>query len=197
MCDIRPHRQRRLFLRAECLAPARSSMSAFPPIRAPTCPSVRDRVMMAPHYRLQPQPVESRSAGASPGRAAREIFASRVPFFGSCWGLQVAAVAAGGTVRLNPKGREMGNRAENHLDRGRTRASDAMRTAVAFDGRPCIPMKSAFRRRDHRPPPPCRYRVQAAEIRHEGGIFWGGNITLIFLHDIAATISALWRAPDR
>src|SRR5262249_50766623 len=39
---------------------------------------------------------------------ARETFASRVPFFGSCWGLQVAAAAAGGTVRLNPRGREVG-----------------------------------------------------------------------------------------
>lgn len=28
--------------------------------------------------------------------------------WGSCWGLQVAAVAAGGTVIKNPKGREMG-----------------------------------------------------------------------------------------
>lgn len=39
---------------------------------------------------------------------ARAVFASRTPFFGSCWGLQVAAVAAGGSVRQNPKGREVG-----------------------------------------------------------------------------------------
>lgn len=38
----------------------------------------------------------------------RRIFASGTPFFGSCWGLQVATVAAGGTVRRNPKGREIG-----------------------------------------------------------------------------------------
>ncbi len=38
----------------------------------------------------------------------REAFASRVPFFGSCWGLQVAAAAAGGAVRLNPREREIG-----------------------------------------------------------------------------------------
>lgn len=30
------------------------------------------------------------------------------PIFGSCWGLQVITVAAGGSVRKNPKGREIG-----------------------------------------------------------------------------------------
>lgn len=30
------------------------------------------------------------------------------PLFGSCWGLQVITVAAGGSVRPNPKGREIG-----------------------------------------------------------------------------------------
>src|SRR6266403_1862586 len=36
----------------------------------------------------------------------REIFARGSPMFGSCWGLQLAAVAAGGEVALNPAGRE-------------------------------------------------------------------------------------------
>ena len=31
---------------------------------------------------------------------AREVFARRIPFFGSCWGLQVTVVAAGGEVAL-------------------------------------------------------------------------------------------------
>jgi GMP synthase (glutamine-hydrolysing) len=39
---------------------------------------------------------------------ARAVFASAVPFFGSCWGLQVAVTAAGGRVRRNPLGREFG-----------------------------------------------------------------------------------------
>ncbi len=39
---------------------------------------------------------------------ARLIFAIGRPQFGSCWGLQMAAVAAGGEVRKNPRGREMG-----------------------------------------------------------------------------------------
>ena len=33
---------------------------------------------------------------------------SGTPVFGSCWGLQVLTVAAGGVVRKNPKGREIG-----------------------------------------------------------------------------------------
>ena len=39
---------------------------------------------------------------------ARDAYEEGVPSFGSCWGVQVAAVAAGGEVKPNPKGREMG-----------------------------------------------------------------------------------------
>ncbi len=39
---------------------------------------------------------------------AREIFHAGIPCFGSCWGLQIMTAALGGTVRLNPKGREFG-----------------------------------------------------------------------------------------
>src|SRR5947209_11918162 len=38
----------------------------------------------------------------------RAVLKSRTPLFGSCWGLQVITVAAGGAVRANPKGREIG-----------------------------------------------------------------------------------------
>lgn len=38
----------------------------------------------------------------------RAAFTTGVPLFGSCWGLQLLAVAAGGSVRLNPRGREVG-----------------------------------------------------------------------------------------
>ena len=40
--------------------------------------------------------------------AARAVFAAGIPFFGSCWGLQVAVTVAGGKVRANPRGREYG-----------------------------------------------------------------------------------------
>jgi GMP synthase (glutamine-hydrolysing) len=38
----------------------------------------------------------------------RAIFDTGTPVFGSCWGLQVITTAAGGVVRKNPKGREIG-----------------------------------------------------------------------------------------
>jgi GMP synthase (glutamine-hydrolysing) len=37
---------------------------------------------------------------------SRAIFEAGVPQYGSCWGVQMAAVAAGGEVRKNPNGRE-------------------------------------------------------------------------------------------
>lgn len=36
----------------------------------------------------------------------REIFKSGIPSFGSCWGIQMACLVAGGAVKKNPKGRE-------------------------------------------------------------------------------------------
>lgn len=39
---------------------------------------------------------------------ARDVFEAGIPTFGSCWGLQLMTAALGGTVRLNPKGREIG-----------------------------------------------------------------------------------------
>jgi len=38
---------------------------------------------------------------------ARAVFEAGVPVWGSCWGLQVATVALGGSVRRNPRGREL------------------------------------------------------------------------------------------
>jgi GMP synthase (glutamine-hydrolysing) len=39
---------------------------------------------------------------------ARAAFMMGVPTWASCWGLQLATVALGGTVRRNPRGRELG-----------------------------------------------------------------------------------------
>jgi GMP synthase (glutamine-hydrolysing) len=38
----------------------------------------------------------------------RTVIAAGTPLFGSCWGLQVITVATGGSVRKNPRGREIG-----------------------------------------------------------------------------------------
>lgn len=39
---------------------------------------------------------------------ARHLMEAGIPCFGSCWALQIACLAAGGTVGKNPKGREFG-----------------------------------------------------------------------------------------
>ncbi len=38
----------------------------------------------------------------------KDVAEAGVPILGSCWGLQIAAVAGGGEVAFNPKGREVG-----------------------------------------------------------------------------------------
>lgn len=60
-----------------------------------------------------------------------------LPIFGSCWGLQIAAVAAGGEVASNPKGREVGFARKILLnDAGRAHPMFKDKAAV-FDA-PCI-----------------------------------------------------------
>ena len=61
----------------------------------------------------------------------RAGFASGTPLFGSCWGLQVLTVAAGGTVRKNPRGRELG------FGR-RIRLTPAGSTHALYTGKPTV-----------------------------------------------------------
>ena len=55
----------------------------------------------------------------------REIFSRGIPMFGSCWGLQLATVAAGGEVGLNPLGKRGRVRAQDHADGRRPHSPDA------------------------------------------------------------------------
>jgi GMP synthase (glutamine-hydrolysing) len=64
---------------------------------------------------------------------ARAAFAAGVPVWGSCWGLQLAVVALGGSVRRNPRGRELPiARAIAVTEAGRAHPLFASRPAV-FD----------------------------------------------------------------
>jgi GMP synthase (glutamine-hydrolysing) len=64
---------------------------------------------------------------------ARAAFAAGVPVWGSCWGMQLAAVALGGSVRRNPRGRELPiARAITMTEAGRAHPLLASRPAV-FD----------------------------------------------------------------
>src|SRR5437016_71869 len=64
---------------------------------------------------------------------ARAAFVAGVPVWGSCWGLQLAVVALGGSVRRNPRGRELPiARAITVTEAGRAHPLLASRPAV-FD----------------------------------------------------------------
>src|SRR5580765_2567898 len=82
----------------------------------------------SPLHIYDPTPIVTRQIDF--GRAA---FAAGVPVWGSCWGLQLAVVALGGSVRRNPRGRELPiARAITVTDAGRTHPLLASRPAV-FD----------------------------------------------------------------
>jgi GMP synthase (glutamine-hydrolysing) len=104
----------------------------------------------------------------------RAIYASRTPSFGSCWGLQVAAVAADGDVQQNPLGREVGfarrlRRTEegrgHPMLEGRPEVYDA--PAIHLDMVTVLPKDATVIATN-----PVS-AVQAAEFRQDGGTFWG------------------------
>lgn len=102
------------------------------------------------------------------------VYASGTPCFGSCWGLQVAAAAAGGSVARNPRGLEIGfarriiptpaGRAHPLLS-GRPDAFDA--PVVHLDIVEALPAGATVLAANG------MAGVQAAEITHAGGRFWG------------------------
>jgi GMP synthase (glutamine-hydrolysing) len=105
---------------------------------------------------------------------ARSIYRSKTPMFGSCWGLQVATVAAGGTVHRNPRGREIGFAR-------RIRVTEPGLKHPLYERKPAIfealtihldevealpPKAEVLAANDHS-------GVQAAEIHWQGGVAWG------------------------
>jgi len=104
---------------------------------------------------------------------AKAVFAAGVPFFGSCWGLQVAVTAAGGLVRPNPRGREFGFGRRISLNAGG-------RAHPMFTGKAEIFEAVTVHRDEIATLPPGgivlasnEMGLQAAEIRHGRGVFWG------------------------
>jgi GMP synthase (glutamine-hydrolysing) len=105
---------------------------------------------------------------------ARAVLDSGTPVFGSCWGLQLLTVAAGGTVRRNPKGREIGfGRSIRLTPSGREHAmyeakADAFE-AVTFhlDEVETLPPGTTVLALN------AISGVQAAEIRRNGTVAWG------------------------
>lgn len=131
---------------------------------------------------------DTRAAAAFMAR----VFAAGVPSFGSCAGLQIAAVAAGGTVGPREGPMEAG------VVRGVVRA-DAGRGHALLEGRPdtwdapamhativtAMPEGGTVLARAGGTP------VEAAEIRQGGGTFWGVQYhPEIALGEIALTLRA-------
>ena len=120
----------------------------------------------------------------------RELFDRGIPTFGSCWGLQVAAVAAGGEVGPNPRGREVAFARKIMLNEaGRVHPMHAGR-APAFDA-PAIHADELVRLPEQTIVTAWNSvsDVQAAEIRYGGGVFWGVQYHPEYgLGDIAATV---------
>ncbi len=121
---------------------------------------------------------------------ARAVLKARTPLFGSCWGLQVITVAAGGTVRANPKGREIGVARRIALTpAGRDHAMYAGKASV-FDAvtvhldevetlAPGTTVLASNAQSD----------VQAAEIRVDGAVAWAVQYHPEFsLADMAAIV---------
>jgi len=104
---------------------------------------------------------------------ARAVFAAGVPFFGSCWGMQVAVTAAGGRIRRNPLGREFGFARRIEL-------GEAGRCHPMFRGKPPVFEAITVHRDDieHLPEGATvlasnDMAVQALELRHGRGTCWG------------------------
>jgi GMP synthase (glutamine-hydrolysing) len=105
---------------------------------------------------------------------ARSVYKSKTPLFGSCWGLQVATVAAGGMVHKNPRGREIGfgrrirvtEKGLSHpLYKKKPHVFEAL--TVHLDEVEALPPKAeVLATNEHS-------GVQAAEIHYEGGVAWG------------------------
>jgi len=118
---------------------------------------------------------------------ARAAFEAEIPSFGSCWAAQIAVVAAGGLVKANPRGREMGLARKIALSpAGRGHPMYAGKPSV-FDG-----FISHVDEVTHLPPGAVCLaenaftRVQAVSVVHRGGAFWGLQYHPEYdLHEIA------------
>jgi GMP synthase (glutamine-hydrolysing) len=120
----------------------------------------------------------------------REVFTRGIPSFGSCWGLQLAAVAAGGEVAANPRGREVAFARKITLTEEGQRHAMHSNRPLSFDA-PAIHVDEVV----HLPEGAIVTatndvsQIQAAEIRFGKGVFWGVQYHPEYnFHDIAATM---------
>jgi GMP synthase (glutamine-hydrolysing) len=100
-------------------------------------------------------------------------YTSGTPQFGTCWGIQMAAVAAGGKVAKNPRGREMGIARKISLN-------NAGRQHAFMNGKPAV-FDAFISHYDEVVEVPEGGEVlagndftgiQALVVQHNGGAFW-------------------------
>jgi len=104
----------------------------------------------------------------------RAAMQTGTPLFGSCWGLQVITAAAGGSVRKNPKGREIG------FGRG-IRLTEAGRKHPMYIGKHDVFNAPTVHLDEVETVPPgttvlatnAMSEVQSVEIRTNGSVAWG------------------------
>jgi GMP synthase (glutamine-hydrolysing) len=115
-----------------------------------------------------------------------------VPQFGSCWAAQIAVYAAGGEVKPNPKGREMGLARKIHL------TPEGLKHPM-YEGKP--PVFDGFISHDDeitKLPEGGEWlasneftRVQSVSVKHKKGIFWAPQYHPEYdLHEVARLIIA-------
>jgi GMP synthase (glutamine-hydrolysing) len=104
----------------------------------------------------------------------RAVLAAGTPVVGSCWGLQVATVAAGGVVAKNPRGREIGF-ARNIVPTEAGRAHPLMAGRPAAFAAPTSHLDEVTTLPEGATVLATNSvsAVQAVEISYEGGSFWG------------------------
>ncbi len=122
----------------------------------------------------------------------KAIFEVGVPSFGTCWGVQMAAVAAGGEVTRSPLGREMGVARKIAL-------TDAGRLHPFMVGKPQV-FEAFISHYDEVTSVPeggvvlagNRYaRVQAMAVRHANGEFWATQYHVEYtLHEMSRLLIA-------
>ncbi len=123
---------------------------------------------------------------------AKRIYQIGIPSWGSCWGLQIAVVAAGGKVIENPKGREMGfarkiqltDEGKDHpMYKGKASVFDAyishddMVSEIPEGG--VVLSGNDFT------------AIQSMEVRHQNGVFWATQYHPEYdLHEMASLMIA-------
>ncbi len=123
---------------------------------------------------------------------SKRSYETGVPQFGSCWGVQMAVYAAGGEVKPNPKGREMGIARKIHL------TEEGLKHPM-YEGKPEV--FDGFISHDDeitKLPAGTKWlatndftRIQAVSVKHKKGIFWATQYHPEYnLHEVARLIVA-------